>query len=65
MRNFTATVKEREEGQPCYVALELDSDIGLPRDRWITLNLRDGTGVDEANAVASMLNGAVSSVRLA
>lgn len=43
MRNFTATVKEREVGQPCYVALELKGDIGLPADRWVTLNLPEGT----------------------
>lgn len=65
MRNFTATVKEREVGQPCYVALELKDDIGLPKDRWITLNLPEGTGLDEARAVARMLNETVEAVRLA
>jgi hypothetical protein len=45
MRNFTATVKEREVGQPCYVALELKSDIGLPANKWVTLNLPEGTGL--------------------
>ena len=65
MRNFTATVKEREVGQPCYVALELHSDVGLPRDKWITLNLPEGTGLEEAKAVARMLNDAVETVRLA
>lgn len=43
MRNFTATVKEREVGQPCYVALELKSDIGLPANKWVTLHLPEGT----------------------
>lgn len=64
-RNFTATVKEREVGQPCYVALELKDDIGLPTDRWITLNLPEGTGLDEARALANMLNDTGATVRLA
>jgi hypothetical protein len=53
MRNFTAVGKEQEDRQTCYVALELHSDIGLPKDRWITLNLPDRTGVDEARAQAN------------
>lgn len=65
MRNFTATVKEREVGQPCYVALELHSDVGLPREKWITLNLPEGTGLEDAKAVARLLNDAVETVRLA
>lgn len=64
MRNFTATVKEREVGQPCYVALELKGDIGLPADRWVTLNLPEGTGLEEAKALARMLNDTVETVRL-
>lgn len=64
MRNFTATVKEREVGQPCYVALELKSDIGLPANKWLTLNLPEGTGLEEAKAVARMLNESVEAVRL-
>lgn len=65
MRNFTATVKEREVRQPCYVVLELEGDIGLPQDRCITLNLPDGTGLDEARTVARILNETVATVRLA
>lgn len=55
MRNFTATVKEREVGQPCFVVLELKDRIGLP----------EGTGLDEARAMARMLNDTVETVRLA
>lgn len=62
-RNFVATVKERDVGEPCFVVLELNDDIGLPNDLAITLNLPDGTGFDEARAVASMLNETIESVR--
>ncbi len=65
MRNFTATVKEREVGQPCFVVLELKDRIGLPEGRDVTLNLPEGTGLDEARAVARMLNETVETVRLA
>ena len=64
MRNFRATVKERDAGQPCFVAVELSDDIGLPKDRWITLNLPEGTGFEEARAVAKMLNETVEAIRL-
>lgn len=62
-RNFVATVKERDVGQPCFVALELHVDIGLPSGREITLDLPEGTGLDEARAVATMLNKSVAAVR--
>lgn len=65
MRNFTATVKEREVGQPCYVALELKGGIGLPADRCLTFDMPEGTGIEEAQAVARMLNDKVAAVRLA
>lgn len=43
MPNFTATVKEREVGQPCFGVLELKDRIGLPEGRDVTLNLPEGT----------------------
>ena len=64
MRNFTATVKEREAGQPCFVMLEPKDSTGLPDGRTITLDLREGTGLGEALAVAKTLNEAVATVSL-
>lgn len=65
MRNFTASVKERDVEQPCFVVLELKDRIGLPEGRDVTLNLPEGTGLDEARTVARILNDIVEAVRLA
>ena len=64
MRNFAATVKERQVGEPCRIVFELDSDIGLADDRWITLNMPEGTGLAEAKEVAQMLNAKVARISL-
>lgn len=64
MRNFTATVKEREAGQPCFVVLEPNDQTALPVGRTIALELREGTGASEALAVAKTLNEAVAAVSL-
>lgn len=59
MRNFTATVKEREEGQPCFVVIEMTAEHG---DAYPVLYLRDGTNFADAQTLARLLNGSVERV---
>ena len=61
MRNFTATVKEREAGRPCFVVIEAD---GEPSTRHVVLDFPEGTGIDDAQAVARLLNRTVARVRI-
>ena len=63
MRNFTATVKESEAGQPCFVVLEPKEAIGLPADRQVAFDMPEGSGLEEALAVARKLNDSVRAVR--
>lgn len=51
-RKFTATVKEREAGQPCFVMIEGLKFGGAE----LVLDLREGTGLREAQAIAARLN---------
>jgi hypothetical protein len=64
MRNFTATVKERDVGQPCFVVFEPAEAIGLPADRQVVLDMPEGSGLEEARAVARLLNDQVAAIRL-
>lgn len=59
MRNFTATVKERDVGEPCFVVLEVD---GEPSARHVVLDLPEGSGFKDAQEVAQLLNRAVVKV---
>ena len=66
-RNYVATVKEREEGQPCFVQFELykDIDFGGKLDNVvISLNLPDGTGIREAKKLADALNDSDAKLKL-
>lgn len=56
MRNFTATVKERNPGEPCFVVIELAAE---PASRHIVLNLAEGTDYEDARAIANQLNAIV------
>ena len=60
-RNFVVTVKERDVGEPCFVVFELHEDIGIG-NKQVRLNLPEGTGIEEAKALASHLNNAVSKI---
>lgn len=64
MRNFTATVKEREAGQPCFIVLEPNEAIGLPTDMQVALDMPEGSDLEAARAVARMLNDQVATIRL-
>lgn len=61
MRNFTATVKERDVGQPCFVVLELDAE---PNSRHVVLDLPKGTAIEDAEEVARLLNRKVEKARI-
>jgi hypothetical protein len=54
-------VKEREAGKPCYVVLELKSE---PSSRHVVLDFREGTTVEDAKAVARLLNHKVKAARV-
>ena len=62
-RNFRATVKEGREGEPCSVWLEMHEEIGLG-NKIMVLDLPDGTGITEAQHIASALNDQVENLRL-
>lgn len=58
---FVATVKERDRDQPCFVVIEAYDGIGID-GKQITLNLPDGTNIEDAKALASYLNDNVATV---
>lgn len=62
-RNFTATVKEGQVGDPCRVYFETSEDIG-DGDRTFVLTLQPGTDINDAREVAKLLNAKVREVRL-
>lgn len=61
MRNFVATVKERNPGEPCFVVIELEAE---PASRHPVLNLADGTDYEDARAIANLLNSTVANARI-
>lgn len=60
-RNFAAEIKERDVGEPCFLLLNLDNDIGTG-GRSILLNLPDGSVMAEAKALRDALH--VSGARI-
>lgn len=61
MRNFTATVKERSVGEPCFVVIELSAE---PASRHVVLDLAEGTDYEDARAIANLLNASVTTARI-
>jgi len=62
-RNYVAEVKEREDGQPCFLYLNMDSDIGLG-SKTIIIDLPEGTGLAEAETLRDALHRSGASIRL-
>jgi hypothetical protein len=58
---FVAIVKERDRDQPCFVVIEAYDDIGID-GKQITLNLPDGTDIEDAKALARYLNDKVATI---
>lgn len=54
--SFMPEVKEQETGQPCFVVLNTDEDIGLQKKQ-IIFDLPNGTGIEDAQAFARSLRG--------
>lgn len=54
-RKFVATVKETGSGQP-YVVIEAHEDNGLADNQSIVFDLKTGTDVKEADALARFMN---------
>jgi hypothetical protein len=54
--NYRATVKERQDGEPCFVELELHKDAGLQGKQTIVFDMPDETTVAYARRVADELN---------
>ena len=63
-RNFRATLKERQEGQPCFIEIEPRGYIGMELGEFITLDMELGTTFEEAKDLASRLNDQCRSVRI-
>lgn len=63
-RNFVAEIKEGEGHQPCYLLLNLDKDIGIG-SKSLYLDLPEGTGMAEAEALRSALHKSGARLRLA
>ena len=61
MRNFTATVKERNAGEPCFVVIELGRE---PASRHVVLNLAEGSDYEDARAIANLFNETVATARI-
>lgn len=62
-RNYVAEVKERGVGQPCFLLLNVDEDIGLG-GKTVIIDLPTGTGIAEAEALRDALHQSGASVRL-
>jgi len=60
---FVPEVKERQSGQPCFIMLNPDQDIGLG-SKQIIFDLPDGTGVEQAQELARLLRGSKATVRI-
>lgn len=54
-RNFTAEVKERQRGEPCFVMISLHNDIGLG-SKALMFDFPKGTDIYAAQRLASSLN---------
>lgn len=62
-RNYVAEIKERQDGEPCFLFLNLHADIGLGA-KSIILNLPKGTGIEEAKALRDALHISGASIAL-
>ena len=51
--NFRATLKERQEGQPCFIEIEPRTNI---EDPVIVFDMKQGTTFEEAKDLTSKLN---------
>lgn len=63
VKNFTVTVKERQEGQPCFLVIEEHRDVGL-RERTLAFNMPFGSDFRDARNVARELNNLNVELRL-
>lgn len=63
-RNFVAEIKEGEADQPCYLFLNPDKDIGIG-SKLLYLDLPEGTGMAEAEALRNALHKSGAKLRLA
>jgi hypothetical protein len=62
--SFKPEVKEREHGQPCFIMLNADRDIGLG-NKQIIFDLPEGTGIEQAQQLARVLSDFRIRVRVA
>lgn len=67
MARFVVTVKERTEGQPCFLEFELydETDMDMQVDnKSICLGLIDGSNLEDALAIAKTINHKIDSIFL-
>ncbi|MCH4574983.1 hypothetical protein [Achromobacter xylosoxidans] len=62
-RTFTAEVKERAEGEPCFIWIAANNDIGIG-DESILLELQEPATIEHARRVAQFLHENVRSFKL-
>lgn len=60
---FATEVKERQPGEPCFVMLNTDKDIGLG-SKHVIFDLPDGTGIEEAQEFARLLRSSRAVLRV-
>lgn len=57
MKDCTITVKEYEEGDPCFLVAEPKRPIpGMPEGMNLVFSMADGTDIKDAQAIAHQLN---------
>tara|TARA_R110001632_G_scaffold187825_3_gene308278 strand:- start:3152 stop:3493 length:342 start_codon:yes stop_codon:yes gene_type:complete len=55
--NFRASLKERQEGEPCFIEIEPRTNIGLDVDEpTIVFDMEQGTTFEDAKDLTSKLN---------
>ncbi|NEU97505.1 hypothetical protein [Bradyrhizobium uaiense] len=60
---FVAEVKERQSGEPCFVMLNTDKDIGLG-SKHVMFDMPAGTGIEHAQELARLLRSSRATVRV-
>lgn len=63
-RNFVVTVKEGHPDEPCSLDFELHEDVAGFGRQIVRLDMRDGTGLEEARTVANAINEGALRIRL-
>ncbi len=61
---YKFTVKESADGEPWIAAEPMQGEIAALRGSNLAFDLRPGASIEDASRVASLMNSAVSAIRL-